>query len=145
MDGFSILLIIVAIVVLVLFVAYVINNGYIDQFNSRLDELTGNDEVLSPQLRKSLEPVVFKVSYDAPLEFSYRYTISPFDKRRTILITCSYGFRATLDDEPLTDVLNETRNKQTLVGYLFSSEEPVVLEVITPSQVKPLIHFGIIA
>jgi len=142
MDGLSLLLIILAIVIVLVLVAYCFGSPYAEQFNTRLDELMGQDDILSPQLRQSLSPVVFRVSQGTPSEFSYRYSIPPSDKRETILVTSKYGFRATLDDEELVDLLGETKAKQTLVGYLYPRDSPVFLDVITTEQVRPLIHIG---
>lgn len=142
MDGLSLLLIVLAIVIVLVLIAYCFGSPYAEQFNSRLDELTGQDDILSPQLRHSLSPVVFTMSHNEPTEYTYHYNIPRSDRRETILVTSRLGFCATLGDEELTDVIGETNNRQTLVGYLFPREQPITLRVLTTEKRRPTIHIG---
>ena len=143
MDGLSLLLIVLAIVVVLVLITYCYGSPYAEHFNSKLDELTGQDDILSPQIRYSLNPIKFTILRDEPSEHAYRYTIT-LDKRATILVTAEPGFRATLDDEELTDILDESRNRRTIVGYVRRRQSPVTLEISTPDRKKPLIHIGTI-
>ena len=142
MDGLALLLIVSFIVILFVLIVIAIYGGYVDRFNSCLDEMTGNDEILSPQIKEALKPLEFKVSHEGPNSYSYHYIIPASGVRRTILVSASYDVQILLNGENLIDVLHETRNKRTFAGYLLPSEATVALEVITVKEERPIIHFA---
>lgn len=142
MDSLTILIILLVIVVIIALVYYLLHFGHIDFLNARLDEITGQDATIPQTVRKALEPLTFKTSDIKPSGYSHYYEIPPSSIRRVVLVTCTRGFCAALDGEQLTDVLNETRYKQTVSGLLFPSEQATVLEVYVSDEAKPVIHLS---
>lgn len=142
MDGLALLLIVSFIIILFVLIVIAIYGGYIDRFNSCLDEMTGNDEILSPQIKEALKPLEFKILHEDPKSYSYHYIIPASEVRRTILVSAPHDAQILLNGENLSDVLHETRNKRTFAGYLLPSETGIPLEVITGKEERPIIHFA---
>jgi hypothetical protein len=142
MNGLTILITLLVLIFVIGLVYFLLHFGYIDHLITKLDEITGQDAVIPRDIKKSLEPLDFKIRKLKPSGYSYSYKIEPASVNRTVLVTCSIGFTATLDGEVLVDVLNETKYKQTVSGLLFPAEEDVILEVFTTDNVEPVLHFA---
>lgn len=142
MDSFTIIIILLVLVAIIALVYYLLHFGHIDVLNAKLDEITGQDATIPQSVRKALEPLTFKVYDLKPNGYSQRYEIPPSGVRRVILVTCNRGFAAMLGDQPMRDVLNETRYKQTLSGLLFPGDEPIFLETFAVDETKPVIHIS---
>jgi hypothetical protein len=142
MNSLTILIVLFVLIFVVGLVYFLLHFGYIDHVITTLDEATGQDAIIPRDIKKSLEPLSFKIKKLTPAGYSYRYKIPPSLVKRVVLITCSVGFTATLDGEPLMDLLNETKYKQTRSGLLFPSEEDIMLEVFTVDKVEPVLHFA---
>lgn len=142
MDGRLIILIAIVIIVLILFLVFTTGGTLMDKISKYLNRMTEQSDVLSPQIRQSLQPLAFSVSRGSPSEFSYRYRVPCTEIRRIILITAPIGSRVTLGNEQLVDVLDEREDSRTFAGYLHPREDSITLEVFTQKQTRPVIHFG---
>jgi hypothetical protein len=123
-------------------VYYLVHFGYIDQITTKLNHITGQDAIIPRDIMKSLEPVTFRVVKINPNGYSYMYKIPPCVLNRVILVTCTTGFNVVLDSKLLENVLNETKYKQTVCGFLYPSHEEVTMEVFTVDKIEPVLHFG---
>jgi hypothetical protein len=96
---------------------------------------------VSEKTKQSLSPLEVVRSDTPPVEYSYKYSIPPWDRRRSVLITVPADSRVKLNGESVVEFVESTDTTKTFSGHLYTGVSLNVLEVFTRRETVPIIEF----